>query len=776
MTNIKSLLHTISVLTLYILSSTSAYAGLVRGKVVDQELNPIAGAACVAFTLPDSTYFDSATSDGHGAFQLNCPEEGAWYAKVSFLGFVPVDIPSSDFAGGDTITVKMTEEASELGEVVVKARRPQLVRKDDALCYTNLDDILQTRVVTSAHDLLKNLPLLDSEDGNAIKLSGAPMGSLVYINGRPSQMDQGQLMQYLKNVPAEQVKEVQILYTPSPKWKTNTAVINVVLKTNDAYSVNGMASVGASYKRDLTVYPGVSVFAGLPKTSINVMYDYTNARGRGKSTSYIRHDVKGTIYDIQDTTMTSRRSQHHALYAEVSHRINDKNTIDASYFGNFSPKGHSANNSINSHFGEYTSNKSSRSAYHGVTLYFSNTKGIDIGMQYMHSSSREWQLMWDDNGTATEQALTGKSRQSVDAVKVYADFTTALPRQWTLTYGAAFNFTHSENSVYNKSNSDDMESADTHSKFEEKKGTAYLGAQRYFFGNKLFARLSLEGELYKIGDYSTNQLMPTVTMMYTPNNTHTFQAQYAELRMFPSYWTRQDYLSYSSPYVINMGNPDLKPMKYHILNLIYVLKSRYSAQLNYYRVNDYFLTQVFMSPEALVQIYRPSNIEFSTAWMLNLSIPVSVSDRFYSNITLNGSHQTFKANDWNGLSFNHKAWTGSVTLKNTVVLSKSPKVTMTVLGRYSSPSITAVLRTGHTWKLDTGLSAELVKGRLSVDVFAYDLLQTAMPYVHMRTGNQWMNIDNNYYARSYYVSLSYKFGGYKSIRQKKPDSSRLGIQ
>lgn len=776
MTNIKTLFRAICIILFSIMSAASAYAGVVRGKVVDQELNPIAGAACVAFTLPDSVYFDSATSDGEGAFALKCPDVGAWFAKVSFIGFAPLDIPSSDFAGADTITVKMREEASELGEVVVKARRPQLVRKDDALCYTNLDDILQTRVVTSAHDLLKNLPLIESEDGKAIKLAGAPMGSVVYINGRRSQMDQGQLMQYLKNVPAEQVKEVQILYNPSPKWKTSSAVINVVLKKNDAYNVNGMASVDAAYKRDLSLFPGVSVFAGLPKTSINVMYDYSNTRNRSKGTSYTRHDVKGTIHDIEDTTMTRSRGQQHGIYAEVSHRINDKNTIDASYLGNFSPKGHSANNSINSHFGEYTSDKSSRSAYHGVTLDFSNTKGIDIGMQYMHSSSRQWQLMWDDNGTTPEEALTGKSRQSVDAVKIYADFTTALPRQWTITYGAAFNFSRSENSVYNKSNSEDMESTDTHSKLDEKKGTAYMGAQRYFFGNKLFARVTLEGELYKIGDYSTHQLMPTVTMMYTPNNTHTFQAQYAELRVFPSYWNRQDYLSYSSPYVINMGNPNLKPAKYQILNLIYVLKSRYSAQLNYYRVNDFFLTQPYMSPDALVKIIRPTNIEYSSAWMLNISIPVSISDRFYSNIRLIGSHQTFKANDWNGISFNNRKWNGSITLRNTVVLSKSPKVTMTVLGQYCTPSLTALINTGHTWKLDTGLSAELVKGKLSVDVSAYDLLQTATPEMRMRTGNQWMNLDNNYYARSYYVSLSYKFGGYKSIRQKSPDSSRVGIK
>ena len=102
MTNIKTLFRAICIILFSIMSAASAYAGVVRGKVVDQEQSPIAGAACVAFTLPDSVYFDSATSDGEGAFTLKCPDTGAWFAKVSFIGFAPLDIPSSDFAGADT--------------------------------------------------------------------------------------------------------------------------------------------------------------------------------------------------------------------------------------------------------------------------------------------------------------------------------------------------------------------------------------------------------------------------------------------------------------------------------------------------------------------------------------------------------------------------------------------------------------------------------------------------------------------------------------------------
>jgi len=776
MTKLKTLFPAIAMIALLSMSAARAFAGVVKGKAVDAELTPIAGAACMSFTLPDSAYFDGTTTDSEGLFEIKCPDNGAWYAKVSFIGFGSLDIPASDFKRQDTLVVKMKEAAEELGEVVVKARRPQLVRKDDALCYANLDDILKTRVVSSAHDLLKNLPLITSDDGNNIKLSGAPLGNVVYINGRPSQMDYDQLMQYLKNVPAEQVKEVQILYNPSPKWKTKSAVINVVIKKNAAYTVNGMASVMATYARDLSAYPGVSVFAGLPKTSLNVMYDYANMRSTAKNTSYARHDVKGTIYEIEDTVKSGSRNQSHAVYAELSHQINDKNSIDASYFGNFNPSKHSSQNSINSHFGDNLSDNTSRSAYHGLTLDYSNTKGIDIGLQYQHYNSSKWQQIWNDNGSAPEEALTGKSRQSVDAMKAYADFTTALPRQWTITYGASFDFSHNESSTNNKSNSDDMESTDYRSKFEEKKGSAYFGAQRYFFGNKLFVRASLKGELYKISDYSNHQLMPTVTMMYTPNSTHIVQAQYQEFRNFPSFWDLQDYLSYSSPYVINIGNSSLKPAEYKIGSLVYILKNKYVAQLSYYKVNNFFLTQPFMSPDALVQIYRPTNIDYSSLWMLNFSIPVSISDRFYSNITMYGSRETFKATDWHGMSFDNSIWSGSVTLNNTVTLSKNPKVTMNVTGKYNTRRLTALWQSSHSWLLNAGISAELLKGKLTIDFRANDLLQTAIPKARIRTGNQWLDIDNNYYARSYYMSVSYKFGGYKRIRQKTPEDSRLGIK
>lgn len=773
---IKFILQAFYTTIIVLLSASNSFAGVASGKVLDSEGTPLVGAACIAFTLPDSAYFAGTTTDADGAFSLECPDQGKWFVRVSLIGFESRDIAQTDFHQSGTLTLRMAESAEMLGEVVVKAKKPQLVERAGSLCYNNLSDIINTRVVSSAHDLLKNLPLISSQDGNALQLAGAPLGSVVYLNGRPSQMSQSQLIDYLKAVPAEQIKEVEIIYNPPPKWKTRSAVINVVIKNANARTLNGMGRLGATLKHRLSEDASVSAFAGLQKTSVNLVYSLADRRSISKSTTYGRHDVRGTVYEVEDTTIGKSSGLSHSVYAQVSHQINDRNSVEASYLGAFSPADKSRSDAINSHFGQFASDNSSRSSLNAAAITFSNASGIDAGIEYSNFSSRNRQHIWNDNSASPTEALTGQSRQEVNSFKVYGDAATKLPRAWSLMYGASFNFTRNTNSLVNKSNSEDMEGADTKTKLDERKGTAYVGAYRYFLNNRFFVRASIQGELYKIGNYSTHQLMPRIALMYRPGTAHIVQASYSEFRVFPSYWERQEYMSYSNPYSISMGNPSLKPMHYQVATVNYIFKGTYTASLNYYRTKNFYLSQVYQSPDALVQITQPTNIDFSEMWMLSLNVPLSIKDWLYTTFKVDGVYDRYKANDWHNLHFDKSSWTAYITADNTVVLSKSPRVTMNVTGMYIGHRIVGLWERSHMWMLNAGLSAAFLNGRLVVDFKANDLLETVYAKNRMRIGTQYLNMDNNYYARNFSLTLSYKFKGYKESHQRTPDTSRLGIK
>ena len=254
--------------------SVWGYAMNITGTVTDAEREPLAGASCVVHTLPDSAYYSSGVTDGQGRFAVTAPDAADWFLSVSYIGSEPYAIDRKSYleltAGGRGLLISLNPAASELGEVVVKASRPQLTMKGEALSY-NVDDILKTHVVTSAHNLLSQLPLIQSPDGNRLELSGAPMGSTIYINGRKPQLQGSQLTDYLKNVPADQVKNVEIIYNPPARWKTRSAVINVILKRQAAYTVNGQLKTDGYYRSLGSLSTGGGLFAGLPTLNITLM-------------------------------------------------------------------------------------------------------------------------------------------------------------------------------------------------------------------------------------------------------------------------------------------------------------------------------------------------------------------------------------------------------------------------------------------------------------------------------------------------------------------------
>ena len=150
----------------------------VRGVVVDENEVPVRGASCVVYTLPDSVYFSSTSTDRNGAFQLPEPETRQWYLSLAYIGYETQEI-NDDAAAAATgpdgaMHITLNPAHSTLSEIVVKGRKPQITMKDGILSY-NIKDILATSVATSAHALLTELPLITSNDGTALSLTGAPM-------------------------------------------------------------------------------------------------------------------------------------------------------------------------------------------------------------------------------------------------------------------------------------------------------------------------------------------------------------------------------------------------------------------------------------------------------------------------------------------------------------------------------------------------------------------------------------------------------------------------
>ena len=85
--------------------------------------------------------------------------------------------------------------------------------------------------------VLKRTPLIDIDQRGNIRLIST--GVKVYINDRPSELDENQLMEYLNNMPADNVARIEIYPVAPAKYEASGGVINIVLKKLETDGIKG---------------------------------------------------------------------------------------------------------------------------------------------------------------------------------------------------------------------------------------------------------------------------------------------------------------------------------------------------------------------------------------------------------------------------------------------------------------------------------------------------------------------------------------------------------
>ena len=74
-------------LMLYFGTFGQLYAQSFKGRVVDNESNPIVGVNCVLMEQSDSTYIIGTTTNLEGCFELKVNEDREYMLQLSFIGF-----------------------------------------------------------------------------------------------------------------------------------------------------------------------------------------------------------------------------------------------------------------------------------------------------------------------------------------------------------------------------------------------------------------------------------------------------------------------------------------------------------------------------------------------------------------------------------------------------------------------------------------------------------------------------------------------------------------
>ena len=78
------------------------------------------------------------------------------------------------------------------------------------------------------------------------------------------------------------------------------------------------------------------------------------------------------------------------------------------------------------------------------------------------------------------------------------------------------------------------------------------------------------------------------------------------------------------------------------------------------------------------------------------------------------------------------------------------------------------------YNLTAGLKWSFASDRINLSARCSDLFNSGMPNLKVRFNGQHLDMNNDFYSRSFTIHFSYRFGGYKKKEAGKIDTSRFG--
>jgi outer membrane receptor protein involved in Fe transport len=308
-----------------------AATGRVSGTVTDATTGKPVSYATVAVLDAAGNPVNGGVAGDDGKFVLAGIPAGTYTVQISFLGYKNEDRAGVVVPAGGAVNlgaVALATSAQKLGEVVVTGQKALIEERVDRTVYNAEND--QTTRGGDATDVLKRVPMLSVDlDGN-VSLRGSS-SIRVLINNKPSTIAANSIADALKQIPADQIKSVEVITSPSAKYDAEGSggIINIITKTNTL--------------RGATL--GVNISAGLRNSNLGLQGSLRTGKmgfslsgfGRGQ------YNTPGEFSNTQvtrslgtgaaTTTLQSANTRQQGLFGRYSlgwdYDINKSNSLQA---------------------------------------------------------------------------------------------------------------------------------------------------------------------------------------------------------------------------------------------------------------------------------------------------------------------------------------------------------------------------------------------------------------------------------------------------------------
>ncbi|HEY5511151.1 MAG TPA: carboxypeptidase-like regulatory domain-containing protein, partial [Prolixibacteraceae bacterium] len=215
--------------------------------------------ASVSLVSENTTSQTGTVSKGDGSFEIDNVSFGKYRLIVYFMGYKTDTISKLEISKQTSRlnlgTIRLKPISISVQEVQIQANAKTNLNKIDRQTYRAVD--FATAKGGTATDLLSKLPSVSVDPDGSVSVRGTT-DFVVYLNGKPTQMDPSAL---LGQISGAQIENVEIISIPTAKYDSQGkgGIININTKKTGAEglsaSVNGLLG-GAPWSNVTDRYDG----------------------------------------------------------------------------------------------------------------------------------------------------------------------------------------------------------------------------------------------------------------------------------------------------------------------------------------------------------------------------------------------------------------------------------------------------------------------------------------------------------------------------------------
>lgn len=775
----------------------------ITGQIKDNSGNGLKAVSIFLNKAADSSLVKTALSDAKGNFEMEGIKAGNYFISTTFTGTQKGRSAVFTAKEGETVSVPALtllpmDKSIEGVTVTGTLKKPMIEVKADKTILNVENSINATG--SNAFELLQKAPGVITDKDDNISLKGKN-GVRVYIDGRPTQMNNADLASYLKSINSVDIESIEMIDNPSAKYDAsgNAGIINIKLKKNKKFGTNGTFSTGLNI--GLRPKTNTSLSLNYRNKKANLFSNYSNGHNDNVSNFYMFRKQLDSSYD-QSSKMYNK-GWNHNIKAGADFFISKAATIGFIATMNISDLKNNMDSRTNisainnGQLGRilYANNiipNSSRNLNLNLNYRFADSAGHELNMDFDMGSFRRRNDSYQPNAYYTpypETLLYTKDYRNHTPTDIHIytgkiDYETPF-KKGKLGFGIKISDVKTDNTFdfyniisgydfldYNRSNT---------FSYKENINAGYINYNRPI-NQKLSIQAGLrvenvvsDGELKRADGVAQSDdrvkrkytdLFPSAAISYNQSMNHIFNLTYSRRIDRPNYQELNPFENKLDELTYQKGNAFLRPQYTNTVAFSHTFKYRYTTSLSYSHIND-FKAQVIDTTEKSRSFMTQKNLAKQDIININFSLPFQINKwwTLYANINAYNSH--YKADFGAGKKIDISIQSANIYMANSFTIGGG--YTGEISGFVTAPSVWAgTFKSRALGTLDLGLQKTLFNGKGNFKVSYTDLLKTFKWRGVSDYGAAYIDVRGNWESQQLRMNFTWRFGNnqVKASRQR----------